>query len=399
MSEVLIDDSSLNAIAHSIRRKNGLLRTYKPREMAPAIRAFNDFIPDAHSFTINVQQSPNQTIRIRKYLDADYHEYTNTFTVSEPFYKLDITVEADVGYIAGQPNYESPVTVDRDMVIHASPATESDAESTTTVYFDGSQQTNLSYGFYSFYSDPECTQRVAKNQIYGKLNIMDVSDGYPYSADGLIGGHNTQIGCTNVTEIIQNIDTSKKNSLASMCYGLSNCIKMDLSNLIFSNVTSTSAMFRSCGRLESFGDISGADVQKLRSTTDMFNGCGYLKSIDLHGWYTPELRTISSMFNSCSDLRFLDISNLYTGEITDVSYAFAGCSSLKYIIMDKEEIKFDGNYMIDNPNNSVKYLVPENMVNIYKTHPNWQSRASQIDSIDNYTITRYDGQVFVTPNN
>jgi hypothetical protein len=55
MSEVLIDDSSLNAIAHSIRRKNGLLRTYKPREMAPAIRAFNDFIPDAHSFTINVQ--------------------------------------------------------------------------------------------------------------------------------------------------------------------------------------------------------------------------------------------------------------------------------------------------------------------------------------------------------
>jgi hypothetical protein len=54
MSEVLIDDLNLNKIANSIRRKNGLVRTYKPREMAPAIRAFRNFIPSTHEFVVTI---------------------------------------------------------------------------------------------------------------------------------------------------------------------------------------------------------------------------------------------------------------------------------------------------------------------------------------------------------
>lgn len=55
--EVLIDDSSFNAIATAIRRKNGLARTYKPREMAPAIRAVLAEAPSTREYTITVIQS------------------------------------------------------------------------------------------------------------------------------------------------------------------------------------------------------------------------------------------------------------------------------------------------------------------------------------------------------
>jgi hypothetical protein len=59
MAEVIIDDSSLNDIANSIRMKNGLVRTYKPSEMPPAIRALRDNIPSTHGFTIRIEQSPH----------------------------------------------------------------------------------------------------------------------------------------------------------------------------------------------------------------------------------------------------------------------------------------------------------------------------------------------------
>jgi hypothetical protein len=68
MSEVLIDDLNLNKIAHSIRRKNGLVRTYKPREMAPAILAFRNFVPSPHEYNVIVNQTPHQRIIVKRVL-------------------------------------------------------------------------------------------------------------------------------------------------------------------------------------------------------------------------------------------------------------------------------------------------------------------------------------------
>ena len=69
-----------------------------------------------------------------------------------------------------------------------------------------------------------------------------------------------------------------------------------------------------------------------------------------------------------------------------------------FIMDDDTEVKFSGHYIFGNPNNYVKYLVPSNMVSLYKNHPNWAGRLSQIDDIAKYTITRHNGKVDVTLN-
>jgi hypothetical protein len=378
MSEVLIDDSSLNAIAHSIRRKNGLLRTYKPREMAPAIRAFNDFVPDAHSFTINVQQSPHQTIRIRKYLDADQHEYTNTFTVSEPFYKLDITVEADGGYIAGQPNYESPVTVDRDMIIHASPATEAPPETITTVYMNRNKSrfTSTTNWWFNFYSDPECTQQVNKNNLIGKIRVIDVGTGIIYSGTGILGDNNSlSQRCQSITEAdVSTIDVSNYVDFyesIGYCLYLKRITGFETWRPI--NAESFESLFGGSERLNDVGDMSGWQLPELTNARGMFSSTK-IESLDLHDWYTPKLTNVIDMLN-CSSLRVVDISGITTTKIINSSGFLGG--SVRYVIMDSQEMKFtgssttDGGVIFNNPNSYVKYLVPDNLVNIYKTHPNW----------------------------
>ena len=95
-----------------------------------------------------------------------------------------------------------------------------------------------------------------------------------------------------------------------------------------------------------------------------------MDSLDVSWWNTPELRTASNFVGG--KITTLDISNWDTSKIT----AFSVGNTMKYIIMDKEEVKFNGDYIMPNPNTTVKYLVPPTMLDDYKQHPNWQSRVS-----------------------
>ena len=76
----------------------------------------------------------------------------------------------------------------------------------------------------------------------------------------------------------------------------------------------------------------------------------------------------------------------------------SGCSSLQYIIMNSQDVKFSGSVAMPSPNSTCKYLVPANMVATYQAHANWSARASRIVSIDDYVITRNNGQITVTEN-
>ena len=49
-------------------------------------------------------------------------------------------------------------------------------------------------------------------------------------------------------------------------------------------------------------------------------------------------------------------------------------------------------------NTTCKILVPSALLDTYKSATNWSSRASQFDAIENYTITRSNGRITVTPN-
>ena len=117
----------------------------------------------------------------------------------------------------------------------------------------------------------------------------------------------------------------------------------------------------------------------------------------MHDWYTPNLTNVTEAFNGCSYLRVADISGIDTTNISSANYFLGTSASLKYIIMDSNDIKFSGNVSMPNPNNTCKYLVKASMVDAYKAHANWSSRASRIESIDNYNIVRVNGQITVTP--
>lgn len=412
MSEVFIDDSSLNDIANALRQKNGLIRTYKPREMPPAIRALREFVPSTHGHAIRIIQSDNQTITVRVFQDNNTQVYDRSFTVSEPLWKFEATITPDAGWVAGTLNYNGVFSIDRDYVIQAQPATPIPPENVTHLYMNGNRDSFVGNNpWYVFYSDYECTQSVNKNNIYGIIDVTDKqNNGMPYNGTNIFGKpeNTTSIiqGFGLVREIRQSIDVSQKDTLQTCFSACAELRMVDISNWNTINCQNFISMFDGCDKLKNTGDISYWNTSNLLYCNSMFNGCSQIESIDLSHWDTRKLRNCNSMFRSCGFLIAVDISDWDTTMISDSGDMFRDDPDLRYIIMDSQQMKFtgstaqnqDGGVIFPNPNTHVKYLVPDNLVESYKVHPNWVSRAFQIESINNYTIDRYGGHVYVTPN-
>ena len=121
MPYVLLDDSSLSDIANAIRSRNKLVRTYKPREMAPAIRALKDLIPQSDGYEVRIAEYEHQKIKVSRYLNEE-KTYTESFSSTKPFWKIQAEIEADPGYTPGTLNYPDELSVDRNIQISATPA-------------------------------------------------------------------------------------------------------------------------------------------------------------------------------------------------------------------------------------------------------------------------------------
>lgn len=421
--EVLINDSNLNAIANAIRRKNGLVRTYKPREMAPAIRAINADAPDSREYTVTVIQTPHQTIKVRQVLGGE-KQYDQSFTVSEPYWKIQATVEADAGYVAGGLNYPNEVTVDRDITIKATPATEIEVppDNYVNLYWIGT--TNNAFAFLETEENKDNRVIVADRGYNRNYEIIPkpqsrnvycvycpLENGLPWLFGSVFTTHNYKkqflVDATDVIFDFQNkpglVNIGRPAGLGN--YGLFQQEDW-LENIQFKDwdtkdVESIQKLAEGLPRLKSIGDISNWDTSSLITVKNLVVSSRYFRSLDLSGWSTPKLEVATNIFTGDYS-QILDISNWNTTNITQFSAGIhsiteAGILYPAYLIMDKEEVKFSGNYIFGNIANC-KYLVPEDMVDAYKQHPNWASRASQIESITNYTINRGDGQIEVVPN-
>lgn len=409
--EVLINDSNLNAIANAIRRKNGLVRTYKPREMAPAIMAINADAPDSREYTVTVIQTPHQTIKVRQVLGGE-KQYDQSFTVSEPYWKIQATIEADAGYVAGGLNYPNEVTVDRDITIKATPATE--IEVPPDFYKELYWYENDGYGSWGGYFSK--LSETENGDQYTTPNNVDLRpenrvtyciycsrEQVPYDMHRLFNDYNywgPVQGDRKVTDIIIDFGNKQGLQIIGGCISGSTWLEyVQLNNWNMYQVESIEGLIGNCPVLKSIGDISNWDTTNLKLVNNMVVASEYLDSLDLSNWTTPSLQTATNIF---SGGRILDISNWDTTNISNFSAGISAKTKVgvlypAYLIMDKEEVKFSGNYIFGNIANC-KYLVPEDMVDAYKQHPNWQSRASQIESITNYTINRGDGQIEVVPN-
>ena len=110
--------------------------------------------------------------------------------------------------------------------------------------------------------------------------------------------------------------------------------------------------------------------------------CASLTSIDL-----PNATNIGDYaFNDCTSLTAISFSN-----ITSIGFSlFERCESLKYIVIDNNTIPKSRS-----GTSGVKFLIPQSMMDAYAADSYWSSYKSQLDAIENYTITRENGHITV----
>ena len=104
---------------------------------------------------------------------------------------------------------------------------------------------------------------------------------------------------------------------------------------------------------------------------------------------------MTSMFEN-AEIKALDISNFDTSNVLTMENMF-NSSYIEYIIIGSSSFKFQmKSTNCGNLNNTCKILVPSSLLSTYQNATNWSSRASQFDAIENYTITKSNGQVTVS---
>lgn len=114
---VLVEEQCLKDIANAIRKKNGKMRTYKPREMALAIE--NLEMQQTKKYYVYITQSDNQTITAM----YNGNSYTNTFSAYENS-RITFSIKADSGYTAGTLNYTKISNLTSNVYVSATPATK-----------------------------------------------------------------------------------------------------------------------------------------------------------------------------------------------------------------------------------------------------------------------------------
>ena len=100
-----------------------------------------------------------------------------------------------------------------------------------------------------------------------------------------------------------------------------NLLEIDLSNFIFSNITSMVFMFSNCVNLKNinFGKINTSSVNNMKG---LFYKCQNLKSLNLSNFDTSLVSTMEGMFYNCTGLLSIDISNINTSNVKTLRFYF-----------------------------------------------------------------------------
>ena len=339
MSQVLIDPSSLTAIGDAIRSKNKQVVKYKPNEMAGAIKAL------ALDNSVTIQSNDAWKYDIDSTLEhqninvaVNIDLMGNNTTGYKSKITFDPTIKSNFGYIAGKIK-QTVDSTNHIINFSAGPVTETDKliqDGWAPVYIISTSQSSKNYYTTTTPDDVNSFKSISSSD-----NIENI----------LICGYYTK---DNSTGKLSPVDSDK------------NYVGKQLVSTYTKKIKNTYA-------------TSIAD--------SAFYDCSALTSIDL-----PNATSIGdSAFRSCSALTSIDLSSA-----TSIgSYAFYSCSALKFIIIDSNTVS---KAQIA-PWSSMKVLIPQSMMDAYTADSYWSSYKSQLDAIENYTITRENGQITVTKKN
>ena len=135
-------------------------------------------------------------------------------------------------------------------------------------------------------------------------------------------------------EGLQNLNTSKVETMNSMFENSEALTSLDLKSFNTSKVTDMAHMFEGCKALQAL-DLKNFNTQNVTDMSWMFWNCFALTSLDLTNFNTSEVKSMHSMFNGCYLLTYLDLKSFNTSKVTDMGWMFLGCSSLGTIACDK----------------------------------------------------------------
>ncbi len=205
--------------------------------------------------------------------------------------------------------------------------------------------------------------------------------------------------CSSLTSLdVSTWDTANVTNMSEIFDTCINLTTLDVSNWDTSNASDMSFMFNSCRSLTTL-DVSNWNTSNVSDMSYMFYRCSSLTALDLSNWNTSNVTNMNEMFSDCSNLTTLDVSNWDTSNVLVMNGIFYTCSSLQYLIIDSSIIKFVFQPYTDiGLYSTCKILVPSNLISLYQANAGWRVYASQFEPIENYNITRSNGQVTVTPN-
>ena len=131
-------------------------------------------------------------------------------------------------------------------------------------------------------------------------------------------------------EGIENLNTDKVTSMSAMFNYCSKLQSLDLSTFNTSNVTNMTMMFGFCEQLEEL-DIRNFDTSNVTYMAMMFDGCKQLTELDLRSFDTHNVTSMVMMFSGCSNLRtiYANDAKWNTDKVDDYGYSmFSGCTNL-----------------------------------------------------------------------
>ena len=216
-----------------------------------------------------------------------------------------------------------------------------------------------------YYTDTNYDSYLSFSNLTGNVIIFDL-DNYFHSMEiGMVFSHNSSM------------------------------TSLDLSNLNPKNI-SMSWSFENDENINSL-NVNTWNTSNVKTMHRVFINCLSLTTLDLSNWNTSNVTKMTEVFGGCSSLTTLDLSGWNTNNVTEMNNLFSGCSSLSYLIIDSPVFNFLLKSSQTLPS-KCKILVPQALISTYQSATNWSTHASKFDAIENYTITRSNGQVTVTPN-
>lgn len=312
MAITTIDDKHLTNIANAIRQKSGVEDTFKPSEMASAIKNISGANPILQE--VVVQPSINeQTITP----GADYDGLSQvkigavTSSIDSDIkpenIKKGVEILGVVGNIEDKP--AEPVLQNKTI----EPSTGKQIITADSGY-DGLGQVTVN----------EVTSKIDSNikadNIKQGVSILGVQGTLEQGAE-VVKKYKPQwikfedFQGTSLYEETTNLDTSLITDMSNMFNGNNKITSINTSQFNTENVTTMSRMFMNCNKMINF-NLSSFNTENVKSISNMFYNCNSLYEIDLSSFNTPNLTTVESLFQYCRSLTRIDMRNFTFGKIT-----------------------------------------------------------------------------------